>query len=313
MNFLKFLGELFLSFNHLIVLNQYPFNFKISIHSCSPPALPNLFLLIFAQLIAGHELRSSLLENAFKDEENKAAQESSIKKLIQRAPPASFFLTTAKDAKLHGSASNDIVLMAALKGNGRTTLSDPLRDEEIEEEKELIKEKKEEVLEEELETELEKEELLKEEGLDERAPTFVTELERERLDEEEVEAEREAVLLEESGYPVAEDYKYSGARRLIHAYVGEDGRMHYEPLSYAMAGQGMIGREMIGQGMIGQGLIGQGMIGREMVGQGMIGHHGYGNNHLVSMLSHCLPAKFHHLIEQCRDYPFNHHHQFAAI
>ena len=282
------------------------------------PALQNLVLFILVRRAVGHELRNTLLEDAFKDEENKSVGESSIKKLIQRAPPASFFLTTAKEGKLHGSASNDIVLMAALKGNGRT-LSDSIRDEEIEEEKELIKEKKEEILEEELETELEKEN--QEEVLEERNPTFVTELERERLDEEEVEAEREAVLLEASGYPVPEDYKYSGARRLIHAFVGEDGRVHYEPLSYAMGGQGMLGQGMLGQGMLGQGVVGQEMLGQSMLGgqgmliggQGMLGHHGFGNHHLASMLSHCLPAKFHHLIEQCRDYPFNYHHQFAAI
>lgn len=281
-----------------------------------------------------HELRNALLGDTFKDEEQKSVGESSIKKLIQRAPPASFFLTTAKDGKgPHGSASNDIVLMAALKGNGRT-LTDSIRDEEIEEEKELIKEKKEEILEDELETELEKEnqeellkeEILEEKILEERNPTFVTELERERLDEEEVEAEREAVLLEASGYPVPEDYKYTGARRLIHAFIGEDGRMHYEPLSYAMGGQGMMGQGMIGQGVLGQGMIGRELVGQELIGQGMLGgqgmliggqgmlgHHGFGNHHLASMLSHCLPAKYHHLIEQCRDYPFNHHHQFAAF
>ena len=92
--------------------------------------------------------------------------------------------------------------------------------------------------------------------------------------------------------------------------------MHYQPLSYALGGQAMIGQ---GQGLYGQGMVGQGMIGREMIGQGLIdpamigpgayGHHG--NNHLVSMLSHCLPAQFHHLIEQCRDYSLNYHHQLA--
>lgn len=201
----------------------------------------------------------------------KNGEESSIKEIIQRAPPTSFLLNSGK---LRGSASNDIVLMAALKGNGNTLL----KEEALEEEQELEREKKveEEILEEEIETEVEKE---KEQELwleEERNPEFVPEEERGRLDEEEVEAEREAVLLEESGYPMPVDHQYTGARRLIHAYVGDDGRLHYEPLSYA---------------------------------SGYQNNHQSNENHLAYLLSRCLPARFHHLIEHCsRDLSSNHHH-----
>lgn len=214
-------------------------------------------------------MRTSLLDN-LKDEDK--SSESSIKKLIRSAPPASFLI---KEGKLRGSASNDIVLMAALKGNGQT-LPVSLRDEEeeIEEEQELIREKKKEVLDEELETELEKEELLEEE----RDPNLISEMERDRLDEEEVEAEREAVLLEESGYPVPIDSKYTGARRLIRSYIGEDGRMHYEPLSYSTMGHH-----------------------NGFNHNNFNGLNNFNNHHLTYLLSHCLPVKYHHLIEQCRD------------
>lgn len=237
-------------------------------------------------VVVGHELRSEL-------EDSKNVQESSIKQLIQRAPPASFL--SMNSGKLHGSASNDIVLMAALKGNGNTLL----KEEELEEE--LVREKKKEeekIIEEEIETELEKEN--EEVLLEEQNPNLLPELERERLIEEEVEAEREAVLLEEGGggYPI--DHQYSNPRRLIHAYVGEDGRMHYEPMSYSLGHQNYYGNHM------GNHMGNQNYYGNHM--GGYMGNHMGTGNHLAHLLSRCLPTKLHHLIEQCREHSINYHH-----
>ena len=232
-------------------------------------------LLICVKLAIGH----SLLDN-LKTIDSKNAEESTVKKIIQRVPPSSFFL---KEAKLRGSESNDIVLMAALKGNGQTGLPLSLKDEEeIEEEQAIIKKEKkleEKILEDELETEIENEEELL---LEERNPSSRTsELERERLDEEEVEAEREAVLLEERGFQMPIDHKYTGARRLIHAFVGDDGKMHYEPLSFASGHHN----------------------NHNNYHNNHNSYHNNNNHHLTSLLSRCLPAKLHHLIQQCnRDY-----------
>ena len=234
--------------------------------------------MIFNLSIQAHQLSDSLFDD-LKTSDNKNAEESSLRKTIKRIPPSSFFYN---QPNLSGSASNDIVLMAALKGNGRTsTLKEEILDEEIaEEEQELIreKEKKKEIIEEEIENEIEKE--VEEEILEERNP-MMSELERERL--EEIEAEREAVLLEESGYQLPIDHRYTGgARRLVHAYVGEDDdRLHYEPLLYASRHQGGFRNHLTGSN----------------------------NHHLASLLNHCSPSKVHHLIQQCeRDHQMNFHH-----
>lgn len=228
-------------------------------------------LLVCSLSVRSQELRGSMVKDLKTSEDDKNLAESSLRKTIQRVSPTPFFLN---QAKLRGSESNDIVLMAALKGNGRsTTIKENLLDEEIEEEQEIIreKEKKKEILDEEIETEIEKE--VEEEILEERNP-MVAELERERLNEE---------ILEEGGYPLTMDQKFNDARHMLHAYVGEDdGQLHYKPLIYASS--------------------------RFSNGNNFLGN----NHHLTNLLSHCSPNRLHHLIqmvEQCnREYSIGYHH-----
>ncbi|KAK4336841.1 hypothetical protein RND71_044164 [Anisodus tanguticus] len=171
----------------------------------------------------------SIQETFIKDNGLENNQKNLLRKAIKKSPPSSYLFN---QRPLKSSASNDIVLMAALKSNEnnipfsvRETADEMLEQELAHNKKNLKTKKLDDDLEEEIEDleeeiELDKE-LINGIELDRKInPNFHTD--QDRLDEEEVEAEKEAIWLEEHGYQTPVDHRFKDARRLIHAYIGED-------------------------------------------------------------------------------------------